>query len=128
MASWVMGADPEFGYEFSGLTLDEAARRAPLVVQAAWISGLSFVTLYHGTPRIPATGRYRGTYGRAGSVKRELHRQFREGRWRPWAYVAQTPRHTITGSWINVAIKPNPEPDDWAALPDFETHDGWKVS
>jgi len=119
MADWILGADDVFGYEFSDLDLDEAARRAPLAVRAAWTGGMRVVTLYHG--RVP-TATSGAQYAAPNEpLRRELLAQRARGDWRTWSPVASK-RLRITPTAITVPLRRNPKPSRYA-FPDFETDD-----
>lgn len=117
MADWILGADDRFGYEFSDLEHDEAVRRAPLVVRAAWTGGMRVVTLYHGR----APGVMSGV-GRNEPLRRALLVQRARGDWQAWSYGRASKRSAVTKHAITVALRPNPRPSPYA-FPDFETGD-----
>jgi hypothetical protein len=120
MAGWILGEPAVFGYEFADLELGEAARRAPLVVRAAWTGGIRLVTLYHG--RVPASASLALWAGPNEPLRRELLDQWTAGAWQAWSYTRASKRSAVTEHAITVALRPNPKPSD-LAFPDFETAD-----
>lgn len=94
----------ELAFDFRKLTVQQARRIAPFVVEAAWRRGQGPLLLIHGAQK---------------PIARELRKQLRDGDWMAWSSCSTSKRHATSPTRILLGLRDCDRPVD-EAYPDFE--------